>query len=156
VSLLWRFATALSVVLSFADRRRYVCPEGSYWQWGEGGGHVVWLCFSPTVSWVTRYHCWALVCYRGSAWLVDPSSSILCLMDMSAAGRNPDRFCRRMGASYVVRCETPDDQWHVAFAAEPMSCVTIMKGLLGLKNPQVQTPEQLLGFLWESRHDRKH
>lgn len=149
----WAVASAITVALSKTRRLRGKPPQESRWVVGEGE-RIGWAVFTPTRSWATRFHVWAILSDDDDLWVFDPNSDQWGLSRLPTI--TPDTLptlLRRLDAQYVieVRGETPQS----AFVATPVSCVTLVKSALGITAPSAHTPEQLLEHLWRSRCGRE-
>lgn len=147
----WALATLLTVALSRPLRGKP--PQTFRWAVGEGD-RIGWAVFSPTRSWATRYHVWAVLAEDDDLWVFDPNSEQWGLTRLATV--RPEQvltFLGRLGAQHVV--EVRGERPLSPFVATPVSCVSLTQSALGISAPSAYTPEQLLVYLWEARDGRQ-
>lgn len=145
--LVWRWA-------KFVNPVRELPPKGQWWfhNWTGPTNAPVWVLFTVDEqrSKYTRYHVTLILSRGGRYWVVDPSHQLM-IAPITDAGR----FIRAVNPEYVAQGETPVREENTfGMLYEPYSCVTLTRSMLGMFDPRIQTPEQLLVELWRRRHGR--
>lgn len=134
----------------------------SRWQWPEsrlaviprffsadlapGSSVVVTVLWTPAPDAVSLWHVSLVFERRGQAWWFDPAARFAV---MPVPGGDEQRFIARMKPRWQVTCTVPTDTAKTSMLPEPYSCVTLVRSVLGMDEPLIHTPEQLLVALWE-------
>ena len=107
------------------------------------------VLFTVAPDAVSPYHIVLMVHVKGMTVLVNPATraAVYPVAD-------PERVIRSLAPRW--RVEAPlvrlrEDEL-IAGPNEPLSCVTVARAILGINNMLIQTPEQLVDYLWRHRH----
>lgn len=98
-----------------------------------------WL--TRLIARVVRWHVWAIVWYGDESYLVDPTWDGLRIAPMDPVTLR--QYLRNSDVVETRQCEMEVQDLKFPLL-EPMTCVTIVKRIIGIRNPWVLTPKQLL------------
>lgn len=111
----------------------------------------VTLLFLPSIHPRTRFHIVLLMRLRQHYWFIDPGDKLSIL---PSAKMTHERLISMLKPAYIVNGEikfSSKIEERIPMLPEPYSCVTVARSILGIDDPLIHTPEQLLNYLWERR-----
>ena len=126
-------------------------PERFEWHFTtHGKTHPVkaWVIFTFAADRYSDLHVLLVLEHLGRFWVINPATRL-----WIAPLNNPDRYISAMKPVYVAQTELPKGALEGWMLSEPYSCVTLVRSVLGIFDPLIQTPEQLLSELWRKRDE---
>lgn len=137
--------------LAFQLHPKVKMPEKSSWNVDFGGKDTVYVLFfyQGNHTTFTKYHIICVISAGTRAVVVDGAAGRLIIRPISDAGR----FVDKLDPDYMVNISTEIRHRDGPYIPEFYSCAVVVKKLLGITDPLVQTPEQLMGLLWEERYE---
>lgn len=127
-------------------------PEKSRWDVDFGGKDTVYVLFfnQGDHTTFTKYHVVCVISTGTKAVLVDGAAGRLIIRPIPDAERFVDKL---EDPDYMVNVSTEIRYRDDPYIPEFYSCAVVAKKLLGITDPLVQTPEQLMSLLWEERYE---
>lgn len=142
---------AAAAKLAFQLHPSVKMPEKLKWNVNFGGKDTVYVLFFQQGNHAafTKYHIICVISTRTGAALVDGAAGRLIIRPIPDA----EKFAGKLDPDYMVNVSTEIRHRDGPYIPEFYSCATVAKKLLGITDPLVQTPEQLMGLLWEVRYE---
>lgn len=114
------------------------------------------LMFCPSLYPGSPYHIVMIVQHAGLTWLVGAGqNTLLAPLAVRLTLRRRQALERAFRAKYVVHVIAPvhGTQPDVGTGLGPCTCATVAKQMIGVHNPDIITPRQLLAHLWRMRNE---
>lgn len=105
-----------------------------------------WVVFTHAPDRYSQYHVQIVLSRWGDYWVINPATRL-----MVAPIPCAERYINSLHPLFVAQTELPKGWMDGWMLSEGYSCVTLCRSVLGIFDPLVQTPEQLLCELWRRR-----